>query len=203
MDGIALNIALLPDKSTVQRVMDISQQLSGHYPTRFVLNPQTALPHITLYQVYLPAHNLDILRNQLPRLGRIHLPIEIRTDCFEIQFQTLIYWTCIITPALQQLHDDTVDIVNSLREGLVLPDLASLPGMSPVDQNEYHTFGSLFVKKRFHPHITVCRLSQGADAASALGTLSPKTVTFTTTILILGHLGDSGTVSSVIESFGS
>ena len=62
--------------------------------------------------------------------------------------------------------------------------------------------GHLFIGPRYEPHVTITRLNKEADAEKAIKVLNgSKNILFKPKSLILGYLGEHGTITGIVESF--
>ncbi len=199
--SVSLNIAILPDEAIRQRAIRFSQQISAAVPVGFILNETNLFPHITIYQAHFPVRNIPLLKEKLREITLKTQPFEIRLEKLSISYETFIFWSCIKTPHLQQLHNQTVAIANPLREGLVLPHLARVPAISPEDEKDKKKYGSLLIGPRFTPHLTLTRVTNPADAQKALDIIQNPLASFRPTAIVLAYLGDHGTVNGIISTY--
>lgn len=198
----SLNIALLPSSTITQRAIEMSEKISGSVGTHFSLNTTTLLPHITIYQVHVPNTSIEKVTQQLTNIASHTNPFTITLRTVSVNYKTFLFWECDKSVDLQNFHEETVKQINPFRNGLVLPVLKSVTGLTEEDKKDVEQFGALLIGKRYHPHITITRLQKPEDAPFACKLLQEDNVgKFLVDRFILGYLGDHGTVTGVIDTY--
>ncbi len=203
MNTVSLNIATLPDKKVQEKAIQLSTKIAKQFPTEFILNTTNFLPHITVYQAHFPVKNIDKIKSTLREaLGKLR-PVKISLDDFSVSHKTFLFWNCRRTEELTTTQRQIIEKLNPLREGLVLPHLANVEGISEEDALDISNYGSLLIGPRYKPHITITRLRKAIDGEQALQVLKSENTkdSFTSNSLVLAYLGNHGTVNGVIRSF--
>lgn len=201
MQVTTLNIAILPSDEVATQVIAMSKKIAEQVGSRFILNSDSLIPHITVYQAQYPNKNLDILKKLVQDLSSRE-SFEINLDFVKISHETFIFWKCEKTDVLRKLQAKAIEIANPLREGLVPAQLFKITGLSEGDRYDAKTFGALLIGPRYDPHITITRLKRKEDAEKAIEILgTSKKLSFKPKGLILGYLGEHGTVTGIIENF--
>ncbi len=196
-----LNIAILPSNDIAIEAIEMSKKVANEVGSEFILDQSRFLPHITVYQAQYPNKNVEILRKLVQDLSSGE-SFEINLDAVEISYETFLFWKCEKTDILRELQAKAIEKANPLREGLVPAQLANVTGLSEGDKYDAKTFGALLIGPRYEPHITITRLKRKEDAEKAIRVLgSSRKLSFKPKALILGHLGQHGTVTGIIESF--
>lgn len=197
-DVITLNIAIIPDEEIKSKIIEVSNLVSSKIPTQFVLGKKR-IPHITIYQAAFPAKNLDKVKKVVSDLAEKNAPFEITMKGISISHGTFLFWNCVKSDRLISLHEQAVNKANFLREGQIIKNL---PIQSAEDKFDVENYGSLLIGPRFSPHITVTRISNPIDKAKAIQfakVLGEET--FKVKTIILGILGQHGTVREIISAF--
>lgn len=203
MDSVSLNIAILPDKKVQENAIVLSSKIAQQFQTEFVLNTTNLLPHITVYQAHFPSKNIEKIKNLLVKETNLLKPIKINLDIFSISYETFLFWNCVRTRELIEYQKFTIEKLNDLREGLILPHIKNVQGISLEDQQDIDQYGSLLIGPRYKPHITITRLQNTVDGREALQVLKSESAndSFTTNSLVLAYLGNHGTVNGMIDAF--
>ncbi|MBI4096237.1 MAG: 2'-5' RNA ligase family protein [Candidatus Levybacteria bacterium] len=202
MQTTTLNIAILPSDEVISQAIAMSKKIASEIESRFVLNLNTLIPHITVYQARYPNKNMDKLRSVARSLSLERELFEIKLNAITVSHETFLFWNCRKNLILQNLQRKVVELANPLREGLVPDSLADVCSLSEGDRYDVKHFGALLIGPRYQPHITITRLSKKEDAEKATKVLSGyKKLSFKPKDLILGYLGEHGTVSGIVENF--
>jgi len=166
-----LNLALIPETELANRLISFSGQMAGRYPSVIRLNgvtPRVAFaPHVTVYQVAVPARDLpdlcaalgDVAANA-PRLSL--RATEYRSNEGEGSFEVRYAPDAQLT----QLQDDTIAVVNPLRGDLLLErDPAGRPVSERIDESGvagdnirrtgFDAVGDPAQGGLFQPHVTI------------------------------------------------
>lgn len=201
MLSTTLNIAILPSDDIIAEAVEMSRKVAKEIECEFILDQGNFIPHVTVYQAQYPNKNLEILKKLVQDLS-MRESFEININGIAISHETFVFWKCDKIDLLRQLQAKAVEIVNPLREGLVPEQLFKVKGLTEGDKYDAKTYGALLIGPRYEPHITVTRLKRKEDAEKAIRILgSSSKVSFMPKALILGYLGEHGTVTEIAESF--
>ncbi len=199
--SVTLNIAILPSNNTAMEAIGMSKKVENEIESEFILDNRKVLPHITVYQAQYPNKNVELLKKLVQDLSQGE-SFEVNLDVIEVSHETFLFWKCDTANVLRELQERAIKIANPLREGLIPAQFANVAGLSEGDKYDIKTFGALLIGSRYEPHITITRLKRKEDAEKAMRILgSSKKLSFKPKALILGYLGQHGTVTDVIESF--
>lgn len=202
MQTIALNIAILPSDEIVNEAIVMSKRIANEVGSRFILNSSSLIPHITVYQALYPSKNMNKLRNIARDLSLEQELFEIKLDVISVSYGTFLFWNCEKSLILQKLQAKAVRLANPLREGLIPSSLSDVGGLSEGDRYDVEHFGSLLIGSRYEPHITITCLNKEEDKEKALEILGGSNrLSFKPKSLILGYLGEHGTVTGIAEDF--
>ncbi len=195
---IALNIVYLPDEPTRNKTIELSQKLAARLPTEYILNPKNPLPHITIYQGLFPIKNQEKVKEVIKQIASQIKPFEITLTEFVIGVvKSFVWWNCLKTSRLAQIQKVVVEKANPLREGLI-PEVIKTYQVSIEEKNQIKKCGSIISP----PHITISRLKNPDDGEKVLKILGEgEHSVFRVDRIALGHMGDHGTVTGIIESF--
>lgn len=202
MKTIILNIAILPSDEITAQAIVMSGKIAKEVGSRFVLNSNSLIPHITVYQAQYPSKNTDKVKDIARNLSLEQELFEIKFEGIIVSHGTFLFWKCERSSILQELQKKAVELANPLRKGLIPDSLADVRGLSKGDKYDVKHFGALLIGPRYEPHITITRLNREEDAEKAIKVLSgSNNISFKPKGLILGYLGDHGTVTGIVESF--
>ena len=202
MNKETLNIAILPSDDVASQAIEMSKKIASEIGSRFVLNLNSLIPHITMYQAQYPSKNMDKLKDVAKGLSMDQESFEIKFEGITVSHETFLFWKCEKSPVLQNFQNKAVELANPLREGCVPDSLKDVTGLSEGDKYDVEHFGALLIGPRYEPHITVTRLCRKNDAEKAIKILSDtKELSFRPKGLILGYLGEHGTVTEIIENY--
>lgn len=197
-----LNIAILPSDEIVSQAIAMSKKIADEVGSRFILNLNTLIPHVTIYQAQYPSENIDKVKNIVRDLSLKQELFEIKFEGITVSHGTFLFWKCERSSILQKLQKKAVELANPLRKGLVPDSLADVRGLSEGDKYDVKHFGTLLIGPRYEPHITITRLNKEEDAKKAIKVLSgSKNISFKPKSLILGYLGDHGAVTGIVKNF--
>ncbi len=199
--AVSLNIAILPDATVRNQAIILSEHITKKIATHFTLNTNTLLPHVTIYQARFPKQNLKKVVQKAKEIARLVQPFTIELNLLSVEYETFFFWHCKKIDQLLKLHKDIVDATNKLREGLVLSHLAGVTGLSEEDRKDIQMYGALLIGPRYRPHITLTRLLNSTDSEKALHIIGKKKkMQFLVKNVIVGYLGDHGTVNGIVET---
>ncbi len=199
--GVSLNIVILPNQEVAAKAVKFSNAVAAQVDTEFILDEDHS-PHITAFQGHFPERNIDKIKEVLKYLAEKTSPFQVQMDEFQVRYTNFVFWNCVKSIRLQNLHEGVVEAVNPLREGLILPHLETISGLSEVDQQDRENFGALLIGPRYEPHITITRTKneQGARKAEKILGIRRQEV-FTAHQLELWYLGLHGTVTERIAEY--
>lgn len=201
MLSTTLNIAILPSDNITFEAIKMSKKVANELESEFTLDQNKFIPHITIYQAQYPNKNINLLKRLVQDLSSKD-SFEISLNVLTISHETFLFWECEKTDTLRELQTRAVKIANPLREGLIPAQLAHVTGLTEGDRYDAKTFGALLIGPRYEPHITITRLKRKEDAEKAIRILgSSRKLSFKPKALILGYLGEHGTVTGIVESF--
>lgn len=202
METTSLNIAILPTDEISAQAIIMSNKIANEIGSKFTLNSNSLIPHITVYQARYPSKNMDKVKNIARNLSLEQKLFEIKLDTITVSHGTFLFWNCKKSLTLQNLQKRAVELANPLREGLTPPSLSDVTGLSRGDKYDVKHFGALLIGPRYEQHITITRLNKEDDAKKAIKVLSgSKKFSFWPKGLILGYLGEHGTVTKIVENF--
>jgi len=201
MNSISISIAILPDEKTAQMAIALSQKLARAIPTKFVLNGKDLIPHFTIYQAEFPVDNVEKLENAVSEIMSNYKSFELKLDLFSATKQGNIWWNVINDSEMKTLQNLVIEKCNPLREGLILPLYKTYKHIDSDQRKEIENYGSLWVVERYHPHISISKI--GNEYLSQTLELMGKaeSASFTASKIIIGKLGDYGTVTEIIKTF--
>lgn len=197
----AYNVIILPDAAASTLATHVSESIAKTVPTKFILG-KSNIPHITLYQAQYPDSHTDAIEDQLAHVSS--------RDAFTVSLDTVstyenfIFWDVAHTDKLLELHTQILHALNPLREGSLLPSVASIASSTKTPENVKSNiawYGSVFVGDLYRPHVTLSRLQNSADLPQALTAFQPKQLSFEVSEIHLANIGEDGTVNQLYASF--
>lgn len=198
--AVQLNIAIIPSARIQDEAIRLSELLSRNFDTHFALNTQDLFPHITISQARYPERNLgrviDVVRNTATEFK----PFMIRLNPFDVRLGQFVFWNAERTQELVAFHQKVVDGTNPLREGLVIEHVAAMEDLSPEDSSDREKYGALLIGPHYQPHITLTRLKQNTPVSEVARVIGKgKQDQFNVAKIVVGYLGNHGTVNGIIE----
>jgi hypothetical protein len=176
-----LNLALVPEIALANKHIAFSQGLAKQYPSVIALNgvgPRLVFtPHVTLYQVPIPARDLDQLAGKLAQLAGTTQSLSLAATEYgsnpnegslEVRYEP--------AEVLMELQEALIAETNPLRAGLLLErdpaghqlsDLVSEPGTrgDNIRSTGFDAVGDPAKGGLFHPHVTIGWFAIGTSLA--------------------------------------
>lgn len=201
-DSLTLNIVFLPDEATREKAIEMSRKVAENLPVEFVLG-QGTIPHITIYQAMFPNKNLGKVKGIIRDLASKMGPFQVEMGQFWVNaVRGFVWWNCLKTDQLSEIHWKFIKETNNLREGLIPDSLKAYRIKGEQDKMEIKNYGALFAGARYTPHLTITALKNPDDEQKAYEILGKeKESLFTVDKISLGSLGPYGTVTGIIEEF--
>lgn len=200
VEAVQLNIAIIPEQRIQQEAIKLSETLSKSFDTHFILNTENLFPHVTISQARYPKKNLDKVIDMVKNTVKNITQCNVSLSQFDLVFGEFVFWNAFRSPELVGFHQQIVDSTNSLREGLVIEHVAAMTNLPPEDAGDREKYGALLIGPRYRPHITLTRLRESGQIEKVAKVVGKgKEDHFTMTKIIIGYLGNHGTVNGVIE----
>ena len=96
-----INIAILPSDEVMTQAIAMSKKIANEIESRFILNPNSLIPHITVYQAQYPIGNMDKLKSIAKALSVERELFEIKFEAITISHETFLFWNCEKSQILQ------------------------------------------------------------------------------------------------------
>jgi hypothetical protein len=201
MDSESLNIVMLPDEETSQKAIDLSHQLRNAFPTKFLLNKESVIPHLTIYQAEFPKKNIDLVIGAVEELTKNIEPLNVSMSRFFMFHRGILWWNAKDPKNFHPLQKQFIDKINPLREGCLLPGLRDLDKLSPEEKTEALEFGSIWINSRYSPHISITAVDLSIKDA-VMEYLGEKVEQdFLCKKIAVGLSGEYGTFNKILKSF--
>lgn len=200
MDTIRLNIVILPDQKTTAKAIELSSKLHATVPTEFILDNNSYYAHITIFQLHIPKKNLNRVYEEVALVVKNIQPFLIETEDVRVSHGTFVFLGIKQSKILRELQKDIVKRINPLREGLSMVDPTLMPHLTPNDQHDAKTYGSLLIGPNFKPHITLTRLTNKNDVDTIQPFLKPLSLTSPIHAIHIGTCGAHGTVNDILKT---
>ena len=200
-NAVDLNIVLLPDEKTKRQVIEWSKSIAEQFDTYFVLDGQTLLPHITLYQARYPIKNQPKIEEKIKIVAESSTPFTVSMTGFSGHWGFL-FADVEVSNELRGLHDRIVDELNPLREGEIASTVKGLTGLTKEQEEAVEKFGYIYAKDTFTvPHITITRLKNPDQIEQAIKSITPALFSFETRVIALAQTGEHGTCPQPMRTF--
>jgi hypothetical protein len=174
---IELNIALLPSPGLARRLVAASAEFARRYPAIVRLGTGDSrlslAPHLTLYQVPVPLHELPGLGEGLRKMAGAQRPVALA--CTGLAYngdEASLEARTEVPDALVTLQECVIDLANPLRSGLLMEcdpagnrvaDLLDAPGVlgENIRRTGYAEVGAPWAGGLFRPHDTLNWFERG------------------------------------------
>lgn len=199
---LARNIVLLPPKVVKDKLIELSKLINNLVPSKVVLDKQTALPHISIYQLKYPAHESQAINHKLKHISETTSSFIIKCQPISLVLGTVFLDVVSPNLPLQNLHNQVVDGLNLLRRGMYFEDELNLPNITTKQLKMIHKYGHLIVKDTFQPHFTLTR-PVDPDSLDGARKLIPDdfSLEFRIDALHLADRGPNGTCPQILHTF--
>ena len=195
------NIVLLPPRAVSKEAIRLSKLIAKSFPAEFILDGKNFYPHLTLFQLAIPAKSLPVVNDLLE--DTLKFTIQTKFDKYFGAKNGFISWDCQISRQLLELQVKVIDKTNHFRRNRPLPSKKlHYNFLTAKDHKQIKKFGSAGLLGSFRPHITLARLRDGSHYKEALNLLPPKKpliVKFKQAAL--GELSTHGTVVKIISNY--
>lgn len=169
MHGKTYDIVLLPNEAIAKRAIQLSEELSQTYQTRFTLS-KTVVPHYSIYMAQLIDEEVAEAASRLKTIADSFSQFSLEATrywqdmaegFFEVQYQR--------TPQLIALQEHVIEQFNPLRKEQFLAEYP--PGYTKEEQQAKLTGNALAqflqfaypeIGEDYRPHMTFTRLQRSA-----------------------------------------
>ena len=200
-NAVDLNIVLLPDEKTKRQVIEWSKSIAEQFDTYFVLDGQTLLPHITLYQARYPIKNQPKIEEKIKIVAESSTPFTVSMTGFSGHW-VFLFADVEVSNELRGLHDRIVDELNPLREGEIASTVKGLTGLTKEQEEAVEKFGYIYAKDTFTvPHITITRLKNPDQIEQAIKSITQPLFSFEASTVAIAPTAEHGTCPQPISVF--
>lgn len=203
MDTTSLNVVLLLDEHTKQRLIELSQLIAQITKSYFVLDEHSYLPHLSLYQSMYKANRQKDVLNAAAQLAKQYKSLEIQLSGYS-QFSGYVYLDAATDDDLIKLHEAALDSCNPLREGLIPDPIQELIANQKLDQQQAKltiAYGHPFTKELFKPHVTLARIQDEFGIDEILKKMPMQELIMKVDQIAVTNVGEHGTCNQVFEVF--
>lgn len=203
-DILSLNIVLIPPTKIIELSINLSQLISKKTDCLFILDNENFFPHITLYQLIIPAKNLQPLIKTLEDLSLMIDPLELKfTAIKSANGFVAAYFS--LSEELLKVDKLVVEKCNPLREGYKVSDYWSEQyknyPLSKAELEKMKKYGYFLIQDLLDPHITLTRIKNPQIDSEITSSLNWQDVKFKVAELGLYILGENGTCNKLIKKF--
>lgn len=201
-----LAVVIIPSEEVIARAVELSGQIKSRFASYVVLHPERSLPHISLYQLALPADSFTVACGRIA-LAAEKKPIELATGIFELYLGRNIFWRVNNSMGISNLQGALIGGLNPLRQGYLIDRHAkSLAHNTDIDIGAKRRLaiaetGDPLTRTQFQPHITLGAIPNPQDAVRALELLSSPPMAFTADQVCLVRLGRYGICREILQRF--
>lgn len=194
---IAVDVVLIPPDEVIQLAIGINKTFPDTAAAHYVLDAKTCIPHITLLMGLISKEQISEANNRLSALAErrhaLDLTITRATVSPRSDGKVLSGLEIEKTPELQQLHEETLEEMNSLfyYEGVTPEMFYTPPSVNEVPMYWAQGFAKTKVRDQYRPHITL-------GIGESKQEIAP--VRFRATTLALCHLGTYCTCREILWS---
>lgn len=197
------NVVLLLDKKVQKYAISLSQQIANQYKTTFILDGKGFHPHITLYQASYPDRNEMLIGSILTNVSQASKQFSVQVRGVSTLWG-FIFLDVLLDDHIKNIHAAVVSSLNELREGMIMEHtqaLLSSPDVPEQMKESIRAYGSPLAMEAFHPHITLCRLTDVASAEAVCASLKNVTAEFQVNAIHVANIGMDGTVNEIFGSY--
>lgn len=196
-DLIAIDVLLVPDRETIDKLMSLNAQLRTNYPAGYALDA-TRIPHVTLLQRFVPAKDFVAVCANITRVLDNH-PLTAMTlsatRIDSVSFEELAVAVLVVerTPKLIRLHQAITNAVVPISVGGGSPAAFADAKVAAGTVNWVETFVPKSSGKNYQPHITAGIATEAFVAHLKAAPFMP--FAFKANALAVFQLGNFGTAA--------
>jgi 2'-5' RNA ligase len=181
----------------LEQAIQINEKLVENFGSQIDFSSKIE-PHLTIFMGLFPAANLDRIKQNLNSINREFSPFSLTFDHFRISEEGYVFWEPKPCQKLQKLHEQVVQSLNPLRDGLIREKYMNLlSSYTEIEQQLILKFGFPWVNSLFNPHLTLGKIAPERNGSELNQLLQKYSAPEKTTLarLKLGTVGENGTVS--------
>ena len=195
-----LNVVLLPDAATTDRLISLSELLAKDFPTVFTLDRTAHLPHLSLYSARYPLRNQGRVEEAIRDIIGTLSGVDIRLEGYS-EFLGFVFFDAVKDEVIQGLHDRVFSALNDLREGQVSDVSRSLKGLSPRLRANIRKGGYIFIGEDYSPHVTLGYLQDRELSRRAIETLPNEPIQFSPGAIAIAPFAPYGACPKPLFTF--
>lgn len=197
---VRINIAFMPPADVAGEVARLSMEIGDKEESCFVIDNQNFYPHITIYGVEFPAHNLERVLSDVEELAKNLLAIQFKFKKVATE-EGYIGIECEGTEEIANTQKAIIEKLNSLREGHIREkDRKQNMELSERDRN-IQKYGHPDIMSLYKPHVTIIRLQDKQVAQRVAAEIKWPTKEFTLDRIGAFRMGPNGTCVELIKEF--
>ena len=207
MDTQPINVVVRPDMDTTNISRSLGSIMEKTFENYYTVSDETFIPHCTIYQAQYPTKNYDLIKSKLLDISKNTKKFELKVGPYELHANSYVWWNIEKTDELNDLHYKVLNELNPLREGQLLnfirPDFTGYlngPDFSKEESENVKKYGSIVVDKIFQPHLTIGK-TRNKIYEKNMEILPETESAFKVDEIIIGKMGDHGTVTKILERF--
>lgn len=195
-----LNVVLLPDAATTDRLISLSELLAKDFPTVFTLDRTAHLPHLSLYSARYPLRNQGRVEEAIRNIAGTLNGVDVKLEGYS-EFLGFVFFDAVKDEGIQGLHDRVFSALNDLREGQVSDVSRSLRGLSPRLRANIRRGGYIFIGEDYIPHVTLGYLQDRELARRAIETLPNEPIQFSPGAIAIAPFAPYGACPKPLFTF--
>ncbi len=200
-ETVALNIVLLPDESTRERAIELSQLISHMTGTQYVLDEAEYIPHLSLYQALYIANNKRNVIEAVARIAQEIKPFKLIFSGYSYLAE-YVYLDAVVSEELREVHQRILKDCNVFREGLIPEPIKELIRNRKLTEAQVEMtlqYGHPLTAALFQPHITLTRLQNINEMPVVLENLPKQEIKATVNQIAMVNVGQHGTCNQIFE----
>lgn len=200
---IRLNTVLKPPEKIAEKIIALSQEIGKNQAAEFILDGRNFFPHLTLYSPEYPLNRLNDVVEKVKILAKQMPPIKMEYSGLR-SGQGFIVLDFALTPAIKEMHETIVNVLNPLREDhhkekYDAPDYQMR--MSEEQKNNINKYGYADAISLYRPHLSVIRLKDEKIAREICQNISWREKGFIINTLAVYKMGKHGTCTELVAEF--
>ncbi len=195
-----LNVVLLPDAATTDRLISLSELLAKDFPTVFTLDKEAHLPHLSLYSARYPLRNQGRVEEAVRNIAGTLNGLDVKLEGYS-EFLGFVFFDAVKDEVIQGLHDRVFSALNEQREGQVGDVQRSLKGLSPRLRANIRRGGYIFIGEDYSPHVTLGYLQDRELARRAIDILPREPIQFSPGAIAIAPFAPYGACPKPLFTF--
>jgi Protein of unknown function (DUF1045) len=157
IDNVRLDFALSPSEPQYSRVIAASQAITDRVRNYNVIDREKFPPHLSLHIGAIPRSALETVISRCREAAFWGVPAIEPTKVVSGS-RGYVSLQVRITPALRELHESILDVVEEARREVASDSPPFLDSLSEADQDLYRRYGNTYVLDDFDAHLSIAKV---------------------------------------------